>query len=166
MLGFTGQREWVYPEAVKGKWQQVRRVVAVLLHVVLFLLVVPWLRWGGAGRSFLASTSRPGGSTILGRDVHGVSDGVLLHARSRLLAAFTLFFFTALFGRRVVRLRLPAERVFLDGWVAATSSAGSRVTARPAASSATPSPLDLRPSVAQEGRKVGGLRGHVAGARR
>ena len=45
MLGFSGTREWVYPQSIKGKFTTIRRWTFLALHLILF--VTPWIKVGG-----------------------------------------------------------------------------------------------------------------------
>ena len=45
MLGFSGTREWVYPQSIKGKFTTLRRWAFLALHLILF--VTPWIGVGG-----------------------------------------------------------------------------------------------------------------------
>ena len=41
MLGFSGTREWVYPQSITGRFTTLRRWTFLALHLVLF--VSPWI---------------------------------------------------------------------------------------------------------------------------
>ena len=45
MLGFSGSREWVYPQSIDGSFMRLRRWTFAALHVVL--LVAPWITVNG-----------------------------------------------------------------------------------------------------------------------
>ena len=103
----TGRRAWIYPAAIKGRFQRYHRAVAAVLYTILF--VTPWIQVGGhpavqldvaARRMFLL------GSVYTPRD----SIFLVLHL---LGAAFTLFFITSLFGRMWCGYACP-QTVFLE----------------------------------------------------
>ncbi len=93
MLGFTGERKWVYPQQVTGRYQQVHRWAGRVL--LAFLLVTPWITVGGHPAARIDLPARRVyalGATFTAND----SFLLVLFA---LFAAFALFFFTSLYGR-------------------------------------------------------------------
>ncbi len=110
MLGFSRTRRWIYADRVDGRFQRLRRWTFAVLLAVLF--VTPWIRVRGypalefdlAGRRLYAFGS-----------IFTASDTLLL-LLLLLFLAFSLFFFTSLFGRLWCGYACP-QTVFLDGWV-------------------------------------------------
>lgn len=110
MLGFSGGREWVYVQWIRGKYQRRRHFTFVALHLILFL--TPWLTVSGhpmlrfdleARRLFAFGAIFTAADTIL----------LLLLL---LFLAFSLFFFTSLYGRLWCGFGCP-QTVMLDTWV-------------------------------------------------
>ena len=110
MLGFQHTRNWVYVQHVDGRFQHLRRWTFLALFAILLLL--PWVRMGGnpallfdlAGRRLYAFGA-----------IFTASDTILL-LLLLLFLAFSLFFFTSLFGRLWCGYACP-QTVFLDGWI-------------------------------------------------
>lgn len=110
MLGFSSTRKWIYADRVAGRFQRLRRWTFLVLLAILF--VTPWIRVRGnpalefdlAGRRLYAFGS-----------IFTASDTLLL-LLLLLFLAFSLFFFTSLFGRLWCGYACP-QTVFLDGWV-------------------------------------------------
>jgi cytochrome c oxidase accessory protein FixG len=110
MLGFKGTRNWVYPQWIDGRFQRLRRWTFLALHLVLFL--TPWLSIGG--------------NPVLRFDLHDrrlYAFGAMFTAADTLLLlllllflAFSLFFFTSLYGRLWCGYACP-QTVFLEAWV-------------------------------------------------
>ncbi len=103
-------RTWVYPAAVKGRFQRLHRATGLALQAILFL--TPWIQVAGrplfqvdiAGRRLYAfgATFTPADNVLL----------VLLG----LGATFALFLFTAVFGRLWCGYACP-QTVFLEEWI-------------------------------------------------
>jgi cytochrome c oxidase accessory protein FixG len=93
MFGFSGSRKWVYPLDIAGRFSGYHRWSSAFLF--LFLAVVPWLRHDGRPL-FLADV--PSRRLYFLGSIFTASDGVLIMLLA-LTAAFTLFLFTAVFGR-------------------------------------------------------------------
>lgn len=110
MLGFTGNREWVYAKAIAGTWQRVHRVSGLLLQA--FLVLVPWVTIKGLPA---VRIDLPGRKLYLLGEVFTASEGFTI-ALLAITAAFLLFFFTALFGRLWCGYVCP-QTVFLEEWV-------------------------------------------------
>jgi cytochrome c oxidase accessory protein FixG len=110
MFGFVGTRAWVYPQSIDGRFQRVRRWTFLGLHLILFGL--PWLRVGGNPALQL---------DLPGRRLHAfgamftAADTILL-LLLMLFLAFSLFFFTSLYGRLWCGYGCP-QTVLLDTWV-------------------------------------------------
>jgi cytochrome c oxidase accessory protein FixG len=110
MLGFAGTRNWVYLQHVDGRFQRLRRWTFLGLHLVLFGL--PWLTIAGRPALLFDLPARrlyAFGATFT------AADTVLLLI-VLLFAAFSLFFFTAMFGRLWCGYGCP-QTVLLDTWV-------------------------------------------------
>lgn len=110
MLGFAGTRNWVYLQHVDGRFQRLRQWTFLALHLVLFGL--PWVSIAGNPALLFDLQARrlyAFGATFT------ATDTVLLLI-VLLFAAFSLFFFTALFGRLWCGYGCP-QTVLLDTWV-------------------------------------------------
>jgi cytochrome c oxidase accessory protein FixG len=110
MLGFAGTRDWVYVQHIEGRFQRLRRWTFVGLHLILFGL--PWLKVGGNPALLFDLPARrlfAFGATFTASDT-------LLLLIILLFLAFSLFFFTALFGRLWCGYACP-QTVLLDAWV-------------------------------------------------
>ncbi|HET9982171.1 MAG TPA: cytochrome c oxidase accessory protein CcoG [Longimicrobiales bacterium] len=110
MLGFSGNRKWVYVQHITGRFQRLRRWTFLALHVVLF--VTPWVYVRGNPALRLDLPARR--LYALGA-VFTASDTVLLLLVA-LFLAFSLFFFTSLFGRLWCGYGCP-QTVLLDTWI-------------------------------------------------
>ena len=103
-------RRWIYPLSVKGRFQRYHRVAGVILQAFLFGL--PWLRVDGRPAVLF---DLPGRRAWLFGQVFTPEDTIFLVLLG-LLAAFSLFFFTALWGRLWCGYACP-QTVFLEEWV-------------------------------------------------
>jgi cytochrome c oxidase accessory protein FixG len=110
MLGFRGKRAWLYPQAVTGRWQRMRRWTFLALHLILF--VVPWITVAGSPALLF---DLPGRKLYALGGIFTARDTIFL-LFIMLFLAFTLFFFTSLFGRLWCGFACP-QTVFLDAWV-------------------------------------------------
>lgn len=108
--GMSGSREWVYPQSIDGRYMKLRRVSFFLLHVWLF--VAPWVTVRGHP---LLQIDIPARRVFLVGSVFTPSDSLLL-ALLLFFLAFSLFFFTALFGRIWCGYACP-QTVFLETWI-------------------------------------------------
>jgi cytochrome c oxidase accessory protein FixG len=115
----SGARLWVYPREFPGQFRRIHHVTSAIL--ILFLVVVPWIRVGGHPALNIDMQGRK--LWFLGT-LFTASDGILLLLMG-LFASFALFFFTSLFGRLwcgyacphsvfLLNLVLPIER-WLEG---------------------------------------------------
>jgi len=93
MAIFHNSRKWVYPLKIRGTFTRLHNVSSALLFA--FLAVVPWLRWNGRPLLLFDVPARQW--TVFG-SLFTASEGVFLLLLA-LMAAFSLFFFTAVFGR-------------------------------------------------------------------
>ena len=110
MFGFSNHREWVYPKYIRGRFQKVHRYSGIALQALL--VIAPWVTIGGLP---LVHMDLPGRRlTLLGGTFTAV-DGFLL-VLVALMAAFSLFFFTSLFGRIWCGYLCP-QTVFMEEWV-------------------------------------------------
>jgi len=110
MLGFSGSREWVYPQSIDGSFMRLRRWTFAALHVVL--LVAPWVTVNG---NPLLLIDIPARRVFLGGLVFTAADTIFL-ALLLFFLAFSLFFFTSIFGRIWCGYACP-QTVFLETWI-------------------------------------------------
>jgi cytochrome c oxidase accessory protein FixG len=110
MLGFRGTREWVYVQHVSGRFQRIRGWTFLGLHFILFGL--PWLKVSGNPALLF---DLPGRRLYAFGATFTASDTILLLI-ILLFLAFSLFFFTSLFGRLWCGYGCP-QTVLLDAWV-------------------------------------------------
>ncbi len=93
MLGFVGNRNWVYPQAIHGTWTRLRWATFALLHLILF--VTPWIPVGGHPA---VRVDLPGRTLYVLGQIFTAADTIFL-LLLLLFLAFSLFFFTSLLGR-------------------------------------------------------------------
>ena len=105
-----GQRRWIYALDVKGKYQRVHRWTGRALQVIL--AVVPLIPIAGRPAVRIDLPARR--LYALG-GVFTAQDTILLVLMG-LAAAFTLFLFTALYGRLWCGYACP-QTVFLEEWI-------------------------------------------------
>jgi cytochrome c oxidase accessory protein FixG len=110
MSVFTGTRRWVYPLSVDGRHQRLRRWTFLALHLVLF--VTPWVPINGHPALLIDLPAR---RLYAFGAIFTASDTLLL-LLLLLFLAFSLFFFTSLFGRLWCGYGCP-QTVFLDAWI-------------------------------------------------
>lgn len=110
MLGFTGSRKWVYAQSVSGRFQELHRWSGRVLLV--FLVAIPWLRWGDQP---LFRIDVPARQVFALGSIFTTADGFIL-ALALFFAAFSLFFFTSLFGRLWCGYACP-QTVFLEEFI-------------------------------------------------
>lgn len=108
--GMSGTREWVYPQSIDGPYMKLRRVAFVALHAVLF--ISPWITMKGHP---LLQIDIPARRVFLFGSVFTPADTLLL-ALFLFFMAFSLFFFTAIFGRIWCGYACP-QTVFLESWI-------------------------------------------------
>ncbi|MFQ5536884.1 MAG: cytochrome c oxidase accessory protein CcoG [Gemmatimonadota bacterium] len=106
----TGSREWVYPQSIQGTFMTLRRWTFLALHVALF--VAPWITVKGHP---LVLIDLPHRYVYLMGSVFTPSDTIFL-VLLLLFLAFSLFFFTAVFGRVWCGYACP-QTVFLESWI-------------------------------------------------
>ena len=110
MFGFAGTRSWIYVQHVDGRFQRLRHWTFLALHLILFGL--PWLKIAGQPALLFDLPARrlfAFGATFTAEDT-------ILLLLVLLFAAFSLFFFTSLFGRLWCGYGCP-QTVLLDSWV-------------------------------------------------
>ncbi|MEZ4752848.1 MAG: cytochrome c oxidase accessory protein CcoG [Bdellovibrionota bacterium] len=103
----SGRRKWVYPNLADGKWWFRRATVAYLL--MTFYLLMPWITIKGKQGIFLDFSHRK--FTFFGT-TFWATDTILVVITLAAMV-FSLFFFTALFGRIWCGWACP-ETVFLE----------------------------------------------------
>jgi cytochrome c oxidase accessory protein FixG len=109
MLGFV-ERKWVYEQAVTGPWQRWRKATFAALHLILF--VTPWII---VNDNPALRIDLPGRRLSAFGAIFTAADTVFL-LLLLLFLAFSLFFFTSLFGRLWCGFACP-QTVFLDTWI-------------------------------------------------
>ncbi len=110
MLGFSGTRQRIYPLAVDGRFQRLRRWTFLGLHLVLF--VTPWVMIHGHPALLFDLEAR---RLYAFGAIFTAADTILL-LLMLLFLAFALFFFTSLYGRIWCGYACP-QTVFLDAWI-------------------------------------------------
>lgn len=110
MLGFQKTREWVYPQSIQGRFMTIRRWTFAALHLLLF--AVPWIPVGGHPALLVDIPHRR--LFLLGQSFTATDTLFLL--LFLLFLAFSLFFFTAVFGRVWCGYACP-QTVFLESWI-------------------------------------------------
>lgn len=110
MLGFGSRRKWIYPQTVTGQWQRLRKWTFAALHLILF--VTPWITINGNPAILI---DLPGRKLYAFGAIFTAADTIFL-LFLLLFLAFSLFFFTSLFGRLWCGFACP-QTVFLDAWV-------------------------------------------------
>ncbi len=108
--GMTGTREWVYPQSIGGSFTSLRRWTFLGLHVALF--VAPWITVAGHP---LVLLDLPHRRVHLAGAIFTPADTIFL-VLLLLFLAFSLFFFTAVFGRIWCGYACP-QTVFLESWI-------------------------------------------------
>lgn len=108
--GMSGTREWVYPQSIQGTFTKLRRWTFLLLHLALF--VAPWITVKGHP---LLLIDLPHRRFHLVGAVFTPADTIFL-VLLLLFLAFSLFFFTAIFGRIWCGYACP-QTVFLESWI-------------------------------------------------
>lgn len=102
-----GQRRWVYPALMTGRFFMRRRIVAIMLMAIY--LIMPWVEVGGKQAVFLNIAQRE--FTFFGTTFWATDTRVM--ALVLLTLGFSLFFFSAVFGRVWCGWACP-ETIFLE----------------------------------------------------
>jgi cytochrome c oxidase accessory protein FixG len=110
VLGFSQTREWVYPQSITGRFTTIRRWTFLALH--LLLLITPWIVINGHPA---LRVDLPARRVFLFGTIFTASDTIFLLLVLWFLA-FSLFFFTAVFGRIWCGYACP-QTVFLESWI-------------------------------------------------
>jgi cytochrome c oxidase accessory protein FixG len=110
MLGFAGTREWVEAQSVTGTFTTIRRWTFFALHVILF--ATPWIPINGHPA---IRVDLPHRQVFAFGHVYTAADTIFLLI-ILLFLAFSLFFFTSLFGRLWCGYACP-QTVFLETWI-------------------------------------------------
>jgi cytochrome c oxidase accessory protein FixG len=110
MLGFKTGRQWIYEQKVTGPWQRLRKATFALLHLILF--VTPWISVRGNPALLIDLPNR---RLYAFGAIFTAADTIFL-LLLLLFLAFSLFFFTSLFGRLWCGFACP-QTVFLDTWI-------------------------------------------------
>ncbi|MFZ5625349.1 MAG: cytochrome c oxidase accessory protein CcoG [Gemmatimonadota bacterium] len=107
-LGFAeGARAWVYPQSIRGRFQRLHRLSGWILLAIL--LGVPWIRLGGHPLLLFDIADR---RLYAFGAIFTAADAILV-LLLLLTLAFSLFFFTSLFGRLWCGYGCP-QTVFLE----------------------------------------------------
>jgi cytochrome c oxidase accessory protein FixG len=110
MLGFSGTREWVYPQSITGRFTTLRRWTFLALHLVLF--VSPWIMVKGYPLLLIDIPAR----RVFFFGGNFTASDSFFFLLLMLFLAFSLFFFTALWGRIWCGYACP-QTVFLETWI-------------------------------------------------
>jgi cytochrome c oxidase accessory protein FixG len=109
-LGMSGTRDWVYPQSIQGSFTSLRRWTFLMLHAALF--VAPWITLRGHP---LVLLDLPHRRVFLFGAIYTPADTIFL-VLLLMFMAFSLFFFTAIFGRIWCGYACP-QTVFLESWI-------------------------------------------------
>jgi cytochrome c oxidase accessory protein FixG len=107
---FKTKRQWIYEQKVTGPWQRLRKFTFALLHLILF--ATPWILIKGSPALLLDLPNR---RLYAFGAIFTAADTIFL-LLLLLFLAFSLFFFTSLFGRLWCGFACP-QTVFLDSWI-------------------------------------------------
>lgn len=107
MSSLGADREWIYPQKVKGTYQRIHRFVSAGLVAVL--LITPWIPINGQPALLIDLWAR---RLYVFGGIFTPRDTIFL-VLIGLFAAFSLFFFTSLYGRMWCGYACP-QTVFLE----------------------------------------------------
>ena len=130
MIGFSAKRKWIYPQAITGAWQRMRWLTFAALHLILF--ATPWITINGNPALRIDLPAR----RLYAFGAIFTAADTLFMLLLLLFLAFSLFFFTSLFGRLWCGFACPQTvwtEVFLwmERWVEGDRNKRMKLDAAP-----------------------------------